>query len=186
VRGEQVGVYQDAARRDWRIETLPETFQQLTTWPPTGRWSGLLVISDRRLPAVEMPTVVYRPPTLVVGTGCRRGVGVDEIEQLFQQVCEVGGLAPLSLGLVATVSLKAGEPGLQEFAARRQVPLVSYQPEELAAVGPLPTPSEKVREKIGIAGVAEPAALRAAGASKLLVTKVRGPRVTMAVARREA
>ena len=42
---------------------------------PDGHWAGLLVISDRRLPALDQwPAVVYRPPTLVLGTGCRRGV----------------------------------------------------------------------------------------------------------------
>ena len=73
-----------------------------------------------------------------------------------------------------------------EFATRHEVSLVSYPPEELARVGPLPTPSAKVRAKIGIDGVAEPAAMRAAGTDRLLVTKVRGPRVTVALARREA
>jgi len=189
VRGEIIGVYQDAGRRDWwqAFGKWPATFQILETWPPEGSWAGVLVISDRCLPASDRwPFVVYRPPSLVLGTGCRRGVPVDEIEQLFQEVCQTNGLAPLSLGLVATVSLKADEPGLQEFAGRHVVPLVSYPPEELAQVEPLPTPSEKVRAKIGIAGVAEPAAMLAAATNVLLVPKHRGRRVTMALARREA
>jgi cobalt-precorrin 5A hydrolase len=41
-----------------------------------------------------------------------------------------------------------------------------------------------VRSKIGIAAVAEPAALRAAGADRLLVKKQVGPGITVAVARR--
>jgi cobalt-precorrin 5A hydrolase len=49
----------------------------------------------------------------------------------------------------------------------------------------LPTPSETVRSKIGIAGVAEPAALLAAGAAELLLPKQRGRRVTMALARKD-
>jgi cobalt-precorrin 5A hydrolase len=129
---------------------------------------------------------VYRPPSLVLGVGCRRGVPMEEIEKLFDELFQKHAFARLSLGVIATVSLKANEPGLQEFAASREVPLMSYRPEELAKVAPLPTPSEKVRAKIGIAGVAEPAAMLAAGTTSLLVPKVRGPRVTMALARREA
>ena len=36
----------------------------------------LLVISDRLLEDLpeDLPTVVYRPPSLVLGVGCRRGV----------------------------------------------------------------------------------------------------------------
>jgi cobalamin biosynthesis protein CbiG len=129
--------------------------------------------------------VVYRPPTLALGVGCRRGVPCAEIEELFQEVCRTEGVSPLSLGAVATASLKADEPGLQEFAARHGVPLQAFTPEELERVGPLPTPSETVRARVGVAGVAEPAALLAAGARDLVMPKRRGRRVTMALARRE-
>ncbi len=189
VRGEPVGVRQDAGRRDWWMSfgAWPESFVPLDTWPPGGRWAGLLVISDRALPPVDCgPTVVYRPPTLVLGIGCRRGVPRAEIEELFAQVCASEGLAPLSVGAVATASLKADEPGLLAFAEARGVPLRAFPLEELARVGPLATPSEAVHARIGIAGVAEPAALLAADAGELLVSKRRGRRVTLAVARREA
>jgi cobalamin biosynthesis protein CbiG len=86
---------------------------------------------------------------------------------------------------VATASLKAEEPGLKEFARRRGVPLQAFSLEELAAVKPLPTPSEVVRKKIGIAGVAEPAALLAAGTRELLVPKERSRRVTAALSRKD-
>jgi cobalt-precorrin 5A hydrolase len=189
VRGEPVGVYQNAGRQDWwrALGDLPATFRRIETWPPAGQWAALLAISDQRLAVVgRVPVVIYRPPTLVLGVGCRRGVPGEEIEALFEQVCARYDLAPLSLGLVATASLKAGEPGLQVFAACHEVPLLSYDTEALARAGPLPNPSERVRAKIGIAGVAEPAAMLAAGTSRLVVPKVRGPRVTMALARREA
>jgi cobalamin biosynthesis protein CbiG len=189
VRGDPIGVYQTAGRRDWcePFGPWPTYFQWLKTWPPIGNWAGLLLITDTTLPTVyHCPVVIYRPPTLVLGTGCRRGVPDHEIEAMFQHICNSGGFAPLSLGLVATVSLKANEPGLQDFAANHHVPLVTYRPEELAQVGPLPSPSEKVRAKIGIAGVAEPAAMLAAGTRTLLMPKFRGERITMALARREA
>jgi cobalamin biosynthesis protein CbiG len=187
VRGEPIAVYQDAGSPDlWQeVGAWPETFRVIDTWPP-GRWAGVLAISDRVLDVPECPVVVYRPPTLVVGVGCRRGVPGDEIEALFREVCARHGLAPLSLGVVATASIKADEPGLQEFAARHGVPLRAFALDELAAVSPLPTPSEAVRARVGVAGVAEPAAMLAAGTRALLVPKHRGARVTMAVARRDA
>jgi cobalamin biosynthesis protein CbiG len=186
VRGEAVAVYQDAGRRLWWQDfgAWPPTFHHVDACPGDG-WAAALVISDRRLAASAVPTVTYRPPTLVLGVGCRRGVSREEIEEVFAEVCTAEGLALLSLRAVATVSLKADEPGLVEFAARNGVPLHVFAVQELAAVTPLPTPSETVRAKIGIAGVAEPAALLAAGADKLLVTKRRGRRVTMALARKD-
>jgi cobalt-precorrin 5A hydrolase len=187
VRGEAVGVFQDAGRRDWWQEfgDWPASFRLLDKLPAEN-WSAALVISDRRHPRLSCPSVTYRPPSLVAGVGCKRGVPWAEIEDFFQAVCTAHGLAPLSLGVVATVDLKVNEPGMQDFAALHSVSLRSFPRDELAAVGPLPTPSERVRAKIGIAGVAEPAALLAAGTQRLLVPKQRGPRVTLALARREA
>jgi cobalt-precorrin 5A hydrolase len=187
VRREPIGVYQTVGRRDWWqcYGEWPAHFRWLDTWPPGEDWAGLLVISDRRLPDTDRgPIVTYRPPTLVLGVGCRRGVPCDEIEALFQEVCRHASVCPLSLALVATASLKAHEPGLQEFARRHGVSLQSFSLAELARVSPLPTPSERVRSKIGIAGVAEPAAMLAADTRSLILPKHRGPRVTMALARR--
>jgi cobalamin biosynthesis protein CbiG len=107
-----------------------------------------------------------------------------EIEALFQSVCERQCLSPLCLGVVATIALKADEPGLQEFAALHAVPLRCFRPEELARVPGIPTPSEKVRTKIGVVGVAEPAAMLAANTTSLIMPKFRSERVTMALARR--
>jgi cobalamin biosynthesis protein CbiG len=113
-------------------------------------------------------------------------VPFTEIEAMFQYVCTTRGFSSLSLGVVATASIKASEAGLVEFAEHHGVPLRSFSLEELAAVADLPTPSEQVRSKIGIAGVAEPAAMLAAGPSHLLLMpKYRGQRITMALARRE-
>jgi cobalt-precorrin 5A hydrolase len=188
VGGKTIGVYQEAGRQDWwqAFGEWPKSFQWVCTWPPQGQWAGLLAITDRWLPgANQWPVVVYRPRTLVLGVGCRRGVPADEIETLFQYVCQSRGFSPLSLWAVATADIKAHEPGLREFAEQHRVGLHSYSVAELAAVPNLPTPSEKVRAKVGTRGVAEPAAMLAAGATSLLMPKYRGQRITMALARRE-
>jgi cobalamin biosynthesis protein CbiG len=187
VRGEAIAVYQDAGRRDWwkPFGDWPESFHHVPGIPESP-WAGVLLITDRALLSLPPePVVVYRPPTLVLGVGCRRGVPWEEIEELFQRLCVTQGFAPLSLGLVATADIKKDEPGLREFASRHEVPVRAFSLEELAAVAELPTPSEAVRARIGIPGVAEPAALLGAGTKWLLVPKCRGRRVTMALARRD-
>lgn len=188
VRGEVIGVYQDIGRRDWwqAFGDWPAAFQRIKFWPPQGYWAGLLAITDLLLPSFDLyPTVIYRPPTLVLGVGCRRGVPVTEIEEMFQAVCRDQGFSVLSLAVVATAALKADEPGLVEFAARHSVPFRAFSIEELGRVPDLPTPSETVRQKIGIPGVAEPAALLAAPGGRLVTPKVKSQRITMALARWE-
>jgi cobalt-precorrin 5A hydrolase len=190
VRGEPVAVYQDAGSGDW--------WRPFGAWPPHFHrldrledWravepSALLVISDRVEPD-DLPrdrTVVYRPPTLVAGVGCKRGVPEAVIAGWVEGAFRAHGLAIGSLAAIATVSLKADEAGLIAFARSRGVPLLDFRPERLADVPGVERPSERVRSKIGIAGVSEPAALVASGASRLLVPKQAGPGVTVAVARR--
>jgi cobalamin biosynthesis protein CbiG len=150
VRGEPVAVYQDAGRADWWQEfgDWPASFQRVRDWPEKD-FAAALLISDRLLPTVPFPAVMYRPRTLVVGVGCRRGVPCAEIEDLFLRVFQEHRLATL--------------------AAKRRVPLRAFSLDELARTGPLPTPSEAVRARIGIAGVAEPAALLAVGSRQYAV-----------------
>jgi cobalt-precorrin 5A hydrolase len=138
----------------------------------------------RAIGAVPVITTASEVLGLVLGVGCRRGVPCEEIDALFRELCEKQGYSPSSLREVATVCLKADEPGLQEFAAKHGVPLRTFTLEELARVSELPTPSVQVKSKIGIAGVAEPAALLAAGTDTLLVPKYKGKRVTLALARK--
>lgn len=191
VRGQTVAVWQDAGPPDWwePFGAWPKSFVRLTTWDdlPATNPAAVLVISDRVIPGDLLPadrTVVYRPPTLVAGVGCKRGTAREAIEGWVDSVFAAHGLAPGSLSAVATVTLKADEPGLIAFAAGRGVPLVAFPPGDLENQAGIETPSERVRARVGIAAVSEPAALRAAGASKLLVTKRIGPGVTVAIARR--
>lgn len=188
VRGETIGVYQDIGRRDWwrGFGEWPMNFQRIKFWSPQGYWAGLLVITDLALPKLDLyPSIVYRPPTLILGVGCRRGVPYEQIEAMFQDIFREQGFSPLSLGAVVTATLKADEPGLVEFATRHDVPLRAFTLEKLAAVPDLPSPSKNVHRKFGVWGVAEPAAILAAGTNRLVMPKQRGERITMALARRE-
>jgi cobalt-precorrin 5A hydrolase len=190
VKGEPVAVYQDAGRRDWwqSFGAWPHHFERVASWPEANRWNALLAISDRVLPALpaglEGRTLVYRPPTLVLGIGCRRGVTREEIEECVAALFDRHGLSQSCITAAASAALKKNELGLIDFAEERQIPLLTYTADKLALIKPLPTPSEQVRTKIGVAGVCEPAALLAAGARELLVTKTVFRRVTLAVARR--
>ncbi len=130
---------------------------RLRAWDelPALRASALLVISDRIEPA-DLPgkiTVVYRPPTLVAGIGCRRGTPEETITAWTDGVLRQEGLAANSVAIVATVALKMDEPGLLAFASARGVPLVAFPPEDLDGQPGIETPSERVRAKIGIAAV---------------------------------
>lgn len=131
-------------------------------------------------------TLRYHVPDLIVGVGSARGVPVDEVGELIGTVVRESGRAPASLRAIATIDLKADEPGIVEAARRRGVPLLTYSAADLATEN-VPTPSETVRAAVGTPSVAEAAALRAARdagrAAALVVHKHTTAHATAAAAR---
>nr|WP_203918504.1 precorrin-3B C(17)-methyltransferase [Rugosimonospora africana] len=143
----------------------------------------VIAVSDRAGVSADL---VYRPPSLVVGVGASRGAPAGEIDALIDAALREAGLAAESVRALATIDLKAGEPGIVEVAQRRELPLLTYPADQLSTVD-VPNPSEVVRDAVGTPSVAEAAALlgaRAAGRDAgLVVPKRAGATATVAVAR---
>ncbi|ANY10305.1 hypothetical protein AFB00_22525 [Pseudonocardia sp. HH130630-07] len=122
------------------------------------------------------------PEGLVLGIGARPGCPAAAVRALLDRVAAEHGL-DLALAQVATLDRRSAEPGLLAAVAPR-VPY-GFTVAELAAVA-VPHPSGRVAAAVGTAGVAEAAALLAAGpGARLVVPKTAGAGVTAAVARRD-
>ncbi len=126
-------------------------------------------------------------PAFYAGFGCRRGCPADTLETLLRQALANQGLALAELHGIASISLKAHEPGLQQLAERLGVPLVLYDTAQLQAYElQLSHRSVAAHAHCGCWGVAESAALALAsqrlGTARLLLTRqVLGP-ATLALA----
>ncbi|MGK5531967.1 precorrin-3B C(17)-methyltransferase [Streptomyces sp. URMC 129] len=172
--GEPVTLMADAT---WPLPALPPN-----VGPEAGR-SWTIAITDRLVP-LDGATAVLRPPSLVVGVGASRGVAADEVLGLVRETLAAAGLSGRSVTALATVTAKAGEPGLNEAAERLGVTLRTYPAEELAAV-PVPNPSGAPLAAVGTPSVAEAAALLGAGpGGGLVAEKRKSAMATCAVARR--
>jgi len=126
---------------------------------------------------------------VALGLGCDRGTPAETIARAVAEALSAAGFEAAQVQAVASITLKADEVGLLEFAATQGWTLRFYSPEQLATVS-VPNPSETVRRYTGTPSVAEAAALLAAGAeqSQLIVEKhkLRGPdghNATVSVAR---
>lgn len=137
----------------------------------------------RRPPAGEV--LALHPRVLAVGLGCKRGTPARDILAAVEQALAAAGVALPAVATLASVDIKADEPGLLQAAAHLGVPVEFYPAEQLARVA-VPNPSERVLRQVGCPGVCEAAAVLAAGNGPLLVEKVRAGGVTVAVALREA
>ena len=203
VNGEPVALWQDAAAGvAWPDDCpLSDNIVSVSDFADavSGRYAAALAVSDRILDTPDTagspPLVTYRPPTLAAGIGCRRGVSEAHLRRLLSDTLRKHGLAESSLAKLATADLKADEDGIIALAQSLGIPLAVYAGAELDAAGRAAagvdaagmdaagaTPSA-ARELLGIFGVAEPAALLAAGTGRLLVPRTRSDRATVAIAR---
>ncbi len=171
VSGEKVRLVSD---RRWPLGPLPENVVR-TDQPG----APLILISDR-LVEMTRPAVVYRPPSLVVGVGCSRGAGADEIVGLLEAALKEAGLSRKSVAALASIDVKGDEPGLLEAAENLGVPVRFHPAANLSAVE-VPNPSEVVRGSVGTPSVAE-AAVISSGA-ELVVEKRKTANATAAVGR---
>ena len=173
VSGEPVYLASD---RRYPLGPLPEN---VVRREPEESGAPLILISDR-LVSLPRPAVVYRPPALVVGVGCSRGVGEDEILTLVSQTLEDAGLSVESVAALASIDVKSDEDGLLEAAASLGVPLRFHAANELA-VAEVPNPSTAVEKAVGTPSVAE-ASVVVSGA-ELVAEKRKSPNATVAVGR---
>ncbi|WP_394825084.1 cobalt-precorrin 5A hydrolase [Pendulispora albinea] len=180
----------------WPVDRpLPDGVQYATSLDGVDprAWEILLVATDReraRIDAAQWDNaVVYRPKSLVVGLGCDRDASPEMVERGVDALLAAHGLSSKSVKAIATIDKKADERAFLALSERRRWPLQIFTPEELDAVPGIENPSETVKRFVGARGVAEPAALLAAGAEKLLVPKQTyteegaGRSMTFAVAR---
>lgn len=129
------------------------------------------------VPVVTTATEVLKP--LVVGIGCRKGVPAARIEAAVGKALEARTLDEVRE--VATIDLKADEPGLIEFCERHGLPLRVFARDTVAARPWATLPSPWVRKNAGVDGVCEPCALIACARGKLLVPKTSLDGVAVAV-----
>ena len=120
----------------------------------------------------------------VLGVGIASVASEGDVFALAGAVLREAGIEASSLDAIATLDRRADHPALVALAARFEIPLWGVTSERLAGeVDRMATPSEKVKSLVGLAGVAEAAALASSGANaRLVVEKRTGEGVTMALA----
>jgi cobalt-precorrin 5A hydrolase/precorrin-3B C17-methyltransferase len=178
--GGPVGLAVEAGDAGW-LRATGLAFAPADAPPPR------ILVTDRATDAAPA-TLVLHPPVLAVGVGCERGCDPAEVEALIEATLAAGGLAASAVACLASIDVKMDEAAIARAAAGLGRPLRFFTAAELEAETPrLATPSDVVFREVGCHGVAEAAALAAAGpAATLAVAKRKSARATCAVARAPA
>ena len=149
---------------------------------PHGKAVKITATRKRHKPADN--ELVYCPRDVMVGAGCIRDCAPEELTELVMRELASADINKAAIAGVFSIDLKADEPALHALAAALDVPFRVYDARQLAAQAPnLENPSETVEREVGTPGVAEAAALAAAGEGGTLIhPKVKSKNATMALA----
>jgi cobalt-precorrin 5A hydrolase/precorrin-3B C17-methyltransferase len=144
-------------------------------------------VTDRGI-AEGYVALTFHPPVLTLGIGCERDCPAGEIAALAWESLAAAGFAAGAVAAVVSVELKLGEPGVHTLAEQLGVPARFFSATRLLAETPrLTERSEAAFRAAGCWGVAEGAALAAAGPDGILVVPKRKSRgATCAIARAAA
>lgn len=176
--GEPVALVEEACAADWLRTGAVE-------WAADA--PRRVVVTDRAAAPGDSALVLH-PPVLTIGIGCERHCNAEEIIGLARSCLAEAGLAPEAVAAIVSVALKADEPGIQALAAALGVPARFFPAARLLdETARLTVRSEAAYRATGSWGVAEGAALAAAGpGGGLIVPRRQSRRATCAIARAPA
>lgn len=143
-----------------------------------------VLITHRVWQQIKEKFIFLRPPSLVLGIGCRRNYPYKDLVEAVYNFFNERKISVKSISALATVELKAKEKALIYLANKLEVPINIYSREELAFClqqNKNLSSSSFVKKNIGIGGVCEPAAILGANNNQLLVNKTKFAGLTLAV-----
>ena len=185
VNEEKIGVFQDTGSKDWWSKKLPKNVTIYSTIEElkNSHSKGFLIISDKKIDEeIQRNSVVYRPPSLVVGIGLHWDTTKEKISEGIKSSLEKYNLSARSIAKFVSIKKKQEVVGLIDFAKEMDVPLEYFEKEELTTIQ-TPNPSKTVQAFEGTASVSEASALKSSG-GKLIVEKQKfPPNLTLAIAR---
>jgi len=184
VNEENIGIYQEAGKMNWWKE-LPKNVKIYHSLEEikNSESKGYLIISDRILEGAFLEnSVVYRPPSLVVGIGLHGDTSKETIREGLDFCLQKFKLSEKSI--VKLVSIKKPEDvrGLIDIGKEMGITVEYVNREDLAEIS-TPNPSDIVKAFEGTFSVSEAAAIKVSG-GKLIVEKQKfPPNLTIAIAR---
>ncbi len=185
VNEEQIGVFQDAGRKDW-YKKLPKN---VTIYDSIDSLRGsdvkaCLIISDRVFDGKmeDKVSVVYRPKNLVIGIGLHQNTSKETIRGGIDACLDRFKLSEKSIAGMASIKKPQDVKGLIDLGREMGLTVRYVDREELAEIT-APNPSETVMAFEGTPSVSEAAAIKVSGGQLVVEKQKFPPDLTIAIAR---
>lgn len=119
--------------------------------------------------------------TWIAGIGCRKGVSKSVIEDLLHEALLEAKIQTKDLRFLASAELKQEERGLLELSAELQIPIRFFPSFLIQSMEGIVPSRTFVQERVGLPGVAEPAALLGGRRTSLCLPRIAKNGVTIAL-----
>ena len=184
VNEEKIGIYQEAGQTDWSKD-LPSNVKIYKNIEELKKSNskGYLIISDKIIENELLNnSVIYRPPSLVIGIGLHWDTSKETIKNGITECLEKFKLSANSIAKLTSIKKPKDVEGLEELGKEMGIPVELVDREELAEIT-APNPSEKVKFFEGTSSVSEAAAIKISRGELIVEKQKFPPDLTIAIAR---
>ncbi len=184
VNEEPIGVCQEVGKKNW-FKELPKNvsiYENLEDLKKSNS-KAHLIISDRTIDQeLSKESVIYRPPSLVIGIGLHWDTTKETIKEGIEICLEKFNLSSKSIAKLVSIKKPQDVQGLIDLGKEMKVPVEYVNREDLAEIS-APNPSETVKAFEGTASVSEAAAIKVSGGELIVEKQKFPPNLTIAIAR---
>ena len=184
VNEEPIGVLQDTGERNW-YKKLPKNVSMYESIEELKRSNSkaYLIISDKIIDdEISKESVIYRPPSLVIGIGLHWDTTKETIREGIMKSLEKFKLSSKSIAKLVSIKKPQDVQGLIDLGKEMGIPVEYIDREDLAEIT-APNPSEIVKAFEGTASVSEAAAIKVSGGELIVEKQKFPPNLTIAIAR---
>ena len=186
VNEEKIGVFQNAGNTDW-LKSLPknvQVYKKLEELEKSNNKGNLIISDNNIIGNVLQNSVVYHPPSLVIGVGLHWDTSKEKIKQGMEDCLNRFNLSPKSVSKLASIKKPKDVQGLLDLGVEMNIPVEFIDREELSKID-APNPSETVKSFEGTSSVSEAAAIKVSAGNLIVEKQKFPPDLTIAIARNQ-
>jgi cobalt-precorrin 5A hydrolase len=184
INEELIGVLQEVGNKKWYKE-LPKNVTVYDSLEDLKKSNSKahLIISDKIInDDLAKESVIYRPPSLVIGIGLHWDTSKETIKEGIEHCLKKFKLSPKSIAKLVSIKKPEDVQGLIDIGKEMGIPVEYVDREDLAEII-APNPSDTVKAFEGTASVSEAAAIKISGGELIVEKQKFPPNLTIAIAR---
>lgn len=183
INEESIGVFQETGEKKWFKEkpknvSLYNSLEELIK----SNSKSYLIITDKIIDDLKKESVIYRPPSLIIGIGLHWDTTKETIKEGIEDCMKKFNLSPKSIAKLVSIKKPQDVQGLIDLGIEMNIPVEYVNREDLAEIN-APNPSETVKKFEGTASVSEAAAIKISKGELIVEKQKFPPNLTIAIAR---